>query len=78
LSLFFARIFALYLTTLGFADGKRVLAGTSDGHLQQQPILDIMIEILDEAKASAEAKSSADLQPSFEAKAAAGGKSAAE
>jgi hypothetical protein len=29
------------------ADGKRVLAGTADGQLQWQPILEIMLEILD-------------------------------
>jgi hypothetical protein len=48
------------------------LAGTSDGHLQQQPILDIMLEILDETKAAAETKAA------VEAKAAGGGNPAGD
>ncbi len=61
--------------TLPPADGKRVLAGTPDGLLQQHPILEIMLEILEEAKAAAdakavtEAKAAAEVQPVAEVKA---------
>jgi hypothetical protein len=61
--------------TLPAADGKRVLAGTPDGMLQQHPILEIMLEILEEAKAAADAKAvtearaAAEAQPVAEARA---------
>ena len=46
------------------ADGKRVLAGTSDGLLQWQPILEIMLEILDTSPApAAEAASGGQAAP---------------
>jgi hypothetical protein len=46
------------------ADGRRVLAGTSDGLLQWQPILEIMLEILDTSPApAAEAASGGQAAP---------------
>jgi hypothetical protein len=45
--------FLFYLKSHVDVDGKRVLAGTSDGQLQWQPILDIMLEILDSSPGSA-------------------------